>query len=371
LKLLVQLIKNYSNFLFWYFFSFQQKRPVREKVISVDFSNFGAERNYAQVLFSLSNAGYKIILKHRFSFIANLREFSCQIASLPGLNLAVNNKKIKNAIHLCDNNKHCERQINQKQVLFCDDILLNGNPRYKSSLFPYPMQPRIYFNNWHSQLKSLRGVKRRMKIFFSGNQNRKHYDSAKFRYFFSDKMTRVSIIDTLVSELNPEELFLLRGLEEVNYFQYENKFVLSQWERKSLKEIISKRTTNEHWLDFLAYSDFFLACPGYIQPMCHNVIEAMGVGAIPIIEHPEMFFPPLVDGQNCLAFSGQAELLVKIRLALSLPEEKVNQLRKNVVKYYDDYLSPEAICKKIESVGVGETTFYVNTDYFFEKKYPF
>ena len=58
----------------------------------------------------------------------------------------------------------------------------------------------------------------------------------------------------------------------------------------------------KRWLEALAKADFFLACPGVLMPLCHNVIESLVAGAIPILQYGSYLSPRLEDGINCLAF---------------------------------------------------------------------
>ena len=47
----------------------------------------------------------------------------------------------------------------------------------------------------------------------------------------------------------------------------------------------AERIKAEAALDALAKADFFLACPGVGMPLCHNLIEAIAAGAIPILQY--------------------------------------------------------------------------------------
>lgn len=329
----LKLARNYFSFLVH--FSLQRKvknKENKEKIAVLDFHTFGAERNYAQIIQFFSLNGYTIYLRHRFLFFANLKEFRREIATAENLHLFIGKKRPHKGIIYLFDKKSAEVSRQWPAIYISEEILSRKAGGGSEKSISYPMQPRYYFSKLHDKVYSLRNNQRSMKLFFSGNQNRQYYNGNKFKHFFPDKMSRVEIIDTLLHGLKEHEKLLLNNLEQVEKLDYENRFVLSQWERKSLKEVIPKRTSNEHWFDFLSLSDFFLACPGYIQPMCHNVIEAMSVGTIPVLEHPEMFTPPLKDGENCVAFKGKKDLLQKVRYVLGLQEETVHKMKTNVAK---------------------------------------
>jgi len=96
----------------------------------------------------------------------------------------------------------------------------------------------------------------------------------------------------------------------------------------------------KRWLDALAKADFFLACPGVGMPLCHNLIEALAAGAVPILQYAAYLPQPLEDGVNCLAFTDPAGLGDAIRRAVAMAPEEIRRLRANVRRYHDTYLAP-------------------------------
>ena len=88
------------------------------------------------------------------------------------------------------------------------------------------------------------------------------------------------------------------------------------------------------------------------MPWCHNCVEAMSAGAIPILEYFELFYPPLQHLENCITYSGYEGLEAAINLALSMDPDEIERLRKNVFDYYNNYLSMESITKKINTFSI-------------------
>ena len=103
----------------------------------------------------------------------------------------------------------------------------------------------------------------------------------------------------------------------------------------------------KRWMRMLGVSDFFVAPPGIIMPFSHNIIESMAVGTVPITQYGDLFDPPLVDGETCLAFSDEASLRARIEHALRMRSDEIEHLRKNVEDYYDRHLDPRAVVGKI------------------------
>jgi hypothetical protein len=86
--------------------------------------------------------------------------------------------------------------------------------------------------------------------------------------------------------------------------------------------------------------------------MSHNLIEALSVGTIPITEYPELMYPPLEDGVNCIAFRGAAGLRDAVDRALAMSAADAQRLSKGAAAYYDQYLKPDAAIRRLlESPG--------------------
>jgi hypothetical protein len=84
-------------------------------------------------------------------------------------------------------------------------------------------------------------------------------------------------------------------------------------------------------------------------PMCHNVIESMSVGTIPILSYADWFFPSLEHKKNAIIYSGAVDLISKIKEVLAMNQETMDEMRRNVMDYYDQYLSQENLIRIFES----------------------
>jgi hypothetical protein len=110
----------------------------------------------------------------------------------------------------------------------------------------------------------------------------------------------------------------------------------------------SFRIDEEKWLETVGSSDFFLCPPGYVMPMCHNVIEAMAVGTIPIISYPEWFDPALRNMENCITFGDESDLIAKMHAVLEMDERKIAEMRQGVIDYYDTHLTADSFTRNLE-----------------------
>lgn len=191
-------------------------------------------------------------------------------------------------------------------------------------------------------LPAIRKSKRTMKIFFAGDTSEVRYANAKVEKFF-DVIPRLEVIG-----------FILANFENTRKLQNEDgKLMLKKLVSADdyLNEIIISRvkTEEEDWLKILSKTDFFICTPGERMPWSHNCVEAMSVGAIPILQYNDLFYPDLENMKNCLSFTNEKELKMAIEKALAMEPAEIEKMRNNVLSYYDQFLSIESILKKIQT----------------------
>lgn len=204
---------------------------------------------------------------------------------------------------------------------------------------PYPMHP-LHSGTGAEKLAACRAMERKVRVFFSGDTENYH----RVRIFYpKPKLPRLKIVDTIKARLG-DDLVLLGDAEELKgLYQspYTNKCVLTASH--------TVRIDFPDWLPTLARADFFLSPPGIIMPMCHNIVEAMAVGTIPITNYPEWLDPPLRHMENCIAFDDEDDLVARIRQALAMDPREIARLRANVLEYYHTHLRPETFIQRIEA----------------------
>jgi hypothetical protein len=99
----------------------------------------------------------------------------------------------------------------------------------------------------------------------------------------------------------------------------------------------------DHWYRELEMASFFLCLPGSHMLMCHNAIEAMACGCIPILAYSNWFQPHLTDGQNALTYGDLESMIRAIRRALSMEPAEVAIMHHAVCDYYRDHLEPRKV----------------------------
>ncbi len=101
-------------------------------------------------------------------------------------------------------------------------------------------------------------------------------------------------------------------------------------------------------LSVLARFDLFLAPSGVSMPLCHNLVEALCAGCIPILQHAHLMEPPLQDGVDCFTFRTEEDLVRILKEVPTMDPAKILSMRKNVLSYYRHHLTPEAVIGKLE-----------------------
>lgn len=182
------------------------------------------------------------------------------------------------------------------------------------------------------------GSPRPARIFFGGNTEPGKYDQDVIRSIYHMLPRRGMLAETIAS-MTPEMIH--RPADAAAWLSSPDfhPFVLCETQHCKIPQ--------EHWLDALSKADFFLACPGVGMPLCHNLIESIAAGAVPILQYAAYLSPPLQDGVNCLTFSDAKGLRDVIRRALNMDPGEIRSMRRNVRAYYDEFLAPGRFTKRL------------------------
>ncbi|MBL7982489.1 MAG: hypothetical protein JNL52_11855 [Flavobacteriales bacterium] len=161
-----------------------------------------------------------------------------------------------------------------------------------------------------------------------------------------------------------ELLDLLRTDHSDRVFEPET---LAEVENRGLRDIVLLGRQREYipparLLDELSRYDLFLAPSGVVMPLCHNVVEAMAAGCIPVLQYPHLMEPPLEHGVNCLAFKNANELNDILEHIPLVSAMEIIAMRKRVLAYYQDHLSPQAVIGRMNALIGTNTLLRVNAE---------
>ena len=191
------------------------------------------------------------------------------------------------------------------------------------SLKPYPMHPNVYKNKQH--LIDYHSTEKNMDVCFVGNASTDHYRSPIFNNFFKiqNRHQVFTYLSTNLNKLKDNELVL-------NNTSYNgNGLVLIDTNVASIDD--------KEWLGYLSKFKYFIALAGVAMPLCHNFIEAMFCGTIPIIHKNQNTEYGLINEVNCLTYSNLFELEDIIYNILDGEYDSIyDSMRNEVVKYHKE-----------------------------------
>ena len=72
--------------------------------------------------------------------------------------------------------------------------------------------------------------------------------------------------------------------------------------------------------------------------MCHNLIESMSVGTIPLIEYGDRIVPSLRDGETAICFRGREGLIQAVRRIDAMSDDELSAMSQRVAAFYDQHL---------------------------------
>lgn len=200
-----------------------------------------------------------------------------------------------------------------------------------ADVFPYPMHPLVYDSANLDELRQRRKTPTHPRVFFSGNANHK-YDNRALESKFG-VTSRAKVIAALRADFKTSPLPHPNKQADLDAL-----LDASAAGAVVINDSRQCRIPNERWLETLSRFDYFLCCPGVSHPCCHNAIEAMCVGTIPIIEFPELFSPPLKNDVNAICFRGLNGLSEAFERALDMSAAQREKMSRQVVRYYQDHL---------------------------------
>ena len=226
-------------------------------------------------------------------------------------------------------------------------------------MMPYPMHPLLYKPTLPARLEAARKNERKLRIFFSGDTQ--GYKRNRIQYP-APKLTRTEVIDAILERMNDRTLEITdaAAFNSLQQGDFINKCVIL--------DNSSFRIDAGAWLESISTGDFFLCPPGYVMPMCHNVVEAMAVGAIPVISYPEWLNPGLEDGINCVAFTDADDLVKNIDRILAMEQAEISEMKSRVIEYYEQHLDPRAFVNKLVSIDGENVLLLMITDGCIAKK---
>jgi hypothetical protein len=197
--------------------------------------------------------------------------------------------------------------------------------------FPVFVHPQLEGLPFQYRVETVRPA----RLFFGGNTEEGKYDKNVIRdeYHMLTRREMLAVADEVTPAFRPADAASWLASNDLN------SYVLCETQHCKIPR--------DRWLVALGKADFFLACPGVGMPLCHNLIEAMAAGAVPILQYAAYLPEPLTDRVNCMAFHDEASLRKTLDEIQNLPPARILELRSNVRDYYDEILAPGRFAKRL------------------------
>jgi hypothetical protein len=226
-------------------------------------------------------------------------------------------------------------------------LLTQKNEQQDRFFIPITMHPIFYHRNiWNVPIEN---SKRKHSIFMAGNFNGKHYGNSNEKHF--NALSRTTIYGILQQK---EALTVVENIDTLNRILDEDvnhQCIIVNAEIYRIPVNVLRSYLNRF--------SFFLACPGVVMPYCHNIVEAMSVGCIPLIqkEYALMMHPPLTHKVNAVFFNSEDDLMETIHEIYSMNEAEIEVMSNQVKTYYNNHLTPNAVINKM--IASPFKTFYL------------
>jgi hypothetical protein len=308
-------------------------RKSRKK-ISVKISSDIFDRYLYSFLYFFTDAGYRVYVKAGMKFLVSLftNKYSRQLLYRKGIRFGFREKS----------NVDFRMSDSDDAAVFLNGDYFDESPRHAFHV-PMAMHPLVYRHGYHERCTEMAGnTDRKIKLFFAGNLDSRFYRDPDMMPLFKT-LTRLDLYDALTERFG-DSVCVIEDVQQMSRCGEKNIIML---------DTTRTRIPQERFLEFLADSTFFLALPGFDKPLCHNTVEAMSVGCIPILEYADLFKPPLEHGVNCLRFGGREGFVEAVREASGLDGKRVAVMRAEVLQYYERYLSPSGVIRLLEECSDG------------------
>jgi hypothetical protein len=313
-----------------------------QRFVYFDFTSMDIEAMAGRYLFSLvcsfEALGFVPCYRKNFRFLASMkhRKFKRLLLERPFRICKSMAELPENSVvaEVTDRPRFRDR-VNHKQIRVRYDVKWpESSQEVPMTFFVYPQ----LHDRWLACPAPDLAGQRPWRIFFAGRFNRNYGTDALQKKF--GKMSRCQILAALQADLPAGQLTRLKTAADLETAAAGPPHFF--WADSAQFQI-----PQSEWLEVLNRADFFLACPGSGMPLCHNLIESLSRGAVPILEHPEFLDPPLEHGVNCLSFKGRSELLKTFAQALQLDQGQISRLRHGAYAYYQQHLAPGAFAKHL------------------------
>ncbi len=333
--------------------------PQDKPLCVIDFKSIKIDNVTGRYLYHLVTEfeamGYAIAYTDRFRFLATMEIKACKKLLLSHQFSIVPLKEIPSTCEiLLTDNAENHTALSAKVISVVYDQVRPPVDSLNSFSLPFFVHPDVHESGQvESFLKNV-GITlpRAMSLLFAGNAKAPKYDALVLAEKYN-VLSRVKALSIAENSLGTERVRRPLSLDQLAPpAGSPNTLTIATTQDLPIP--------SEQWIQTLALSDFYFACPGVEMPLCHNLIEALAAGSIPILQYPQYLSPPLTGGADCLIYSCESSLIEVLNKALNMPSEEIGEMRLSAQEYYKNHLQPGNFAKQLLRSNSQHSTIYLN-----------
>lgn len=306
-----------------------------------------AMRRVFQLALILRKSGLQLFIRLRFRDFYRWNKYGMTLAGLEGCHIV--RKRLSSSRLLVSDSR--ELLTGHEKTMLLDYNFFPPDPAvFAEALYiPIMAHPRELLKEYEQgrekHLEEGR-LEKRLMVLFAGNLKPEAYDKQHMQDHYG-LLNRYEVIRSLIEDPGLSNLVVVYDVYEMFLSDYES----GKLKRKVvILDGTKTRIPYPSWISILSSSGCYLALPGYSQPFCHNIIETMAAGSIPITQYGHLFYPPLEHGKECIVFSSYEDLANQLKkIASGGFDDTYRSMQQHAMAYVAANLSLDAAADRVVS----------------------
>ena len=328
-------------------------------------------KNLIQLIYYFTSSGYNCYLDFSFRQCLKLNIHGINAISLQGV-FPISKETPKNSIVISPNKKSLDLFDTNALKIYLRYLEIEKGFRNIKDVsendlyYPIGLHPILYFPSIYGAntpnaksdlnfsvetetLKHVFNTERKIGILFAGaiyskkDGHTKKYsrDSIKEKFHVDN---RYDVFSYITEKLSKELIYIPDNLEiflnDMESGTLRNKIVLIERNAFSIPY--------DKYFNVLLKTNFFIHMSGVEYPFCHNQIESMLAGCIPITQFARFFLPHFTHESDSLLFNELDDLFSLLTSVTSGKySSHLDSMRKGIINYYQNNFSIESFKNKL------------------------
>jgi len=339
-------------------FTGKHQRTVLIYISSINPSAMRLFQIFSHFLYS----GYTCYFDISFSRYMKLKRYGKKATLFKGVYPYT--KMMKHYSIIASDNKEYLESIDEKALkIFINFRILKYLDTISNADIFYPLGPFFKYNYPSVEtdiLSKALTFERKIGAFFVGNIKSTTYNADRTKALFNVN-TRYETFNYIIYNLPKDVVYIPSNIDSF----------LKDIDRGLLREKIVLLDTNnfeiskKHYFYILLRTDFFIHMSGVIYPYCHNQIESMMAGCIPITQFANFFIPRFQQETDSLLFESLDNLInILSKVNSGYFKNTTQAMRKNIIEYYREHYSFQSFANKLSHIAdnnLNYTNYYITT----------